>query len=188
MYDYKLINSDRHSVSLEIEPDGTLVVRAPKRYKRADTDKFVLKNEKWIQKRLPGVLAKKSVFDTVTDTEALREQARALLTRLTEEYAQIMNVQPKSIKITGAQKRFGSCSATNGICYSYYLMFYPIEGIKYVVVHELSHILHHNHSKFFHQTVKKYLENSDEFEKMLAPRNASITNYEKNLEIVRKHI
>ena len=68
-----------------------------------------------------------------------------------------MGVTPAGVRISPAKKRFGSCSAENRIAYSYRLMAYPEEAIDYVVVHELSHIRHKNHSPDFYAFVARFL-------------------------------
>ena len=83
--------------------------------------------------------------------------AKAELPRRTAYFAKIMGVTPKSVKITSAKKRFGSCSGQNGICYSWRLMLYPSEAIDYVVVHELAHIRQKNHSPAFYREIEKIL-------------------------------
>ena len=78
-----------------------------------------------------------------------------------------MGLEPTGIKITSAQKRFGSCNGKNSICYSWRLMLYPPEAIDYVVVHELAHIVHKNHGAKFYKLVAKYLPDYKERVKML---------------------
>ena len=68
-----------------------------------------------------------------------------------------MGVQPAGIAITGARKRFGSCSGKNRICFSWRLMAYPEAAIDYVVVHELAHIRHKNHGPDFYAFVQEIL-------------------------------
>jgi predicted metal-dependent hydrolase len=68
-----------------------------------------------------------------------------------------MGVRHSGVKITSARTRFGSCSAKNSICYSLYLMQYPPEAVDYVVVHELAHIRHKNHSPAFYAEVARWL-------------------------------
>ena len=46
-------------------------------------------------------------------------------------------------------------------------MMYPEKAIDYVVIHELSHILHHNHGKDFWKTVEEFMPDYKEAEKML---------------------
>ena len=78
-----------------------------------------------------------------------------------------MGLVPISVKISSAQKRFGSCSAQNALNFSYRLMMYPVDAIDYVVVHELAHIKHHNHSRDFYNLIKKYMPDYKEREKKL---------------------
>jgi len=182
--EYTLIKSKRTSVALEISPEGTLIVRAPLRFSQKDAESFIKKNEKWISKHLPSILAKKEEISKLYDKDILiaKKCARIICTSLVEKYAPLMDVCPESIKITSAQKRFGSCSGKNNICFSYLLMLYPIEAITYVVVHELAHIKHHNHSSSFHNYVKAYLPEADKWEKLLHPSCAKYENFEKNRE------
>ncbi|MBR5506725.1 MAG: M48 family metallopeptidase [Clostridia bacterium] len=86
-----------------------------------------------------------------------------------EYYSRIMGVKPSSVKITSAHSRFGSCSGKNAICFSYILMCYPEEAIDYVVVHELAHIKHHNHSRSFYNFIGKFMPDYKQREKLLKP-------------------
>ncbi len=183
--DFILKKSDRRSVALEISPDGTLIVRAPKNYTEKEARDFIIKNEKWILKHLPSILEKDKEISSLSDNDILlaKKGAKMLFSFLVEKYAPTMGVCPKSIKITSAKKRFGSCSTKDGICFSYFLMLYPIEAITYVVVHELAHIEHHNHSADFHNYVKAHLPEADKYEKLLHPSFAKYENFKKNIEL-----
>ena len=72
-------------------------------------------------------------------------------------YSGLMGVTPTGITVTGAKKRFGSCSGKNSLCFSWRLMRYPSEAIEAVVVHELAHIRHKNHSTAFYAEVERWL-------------------------------
>ena len=78
-----------------------------------------------------------------------------------------LGVTPTGIKITSAKKRFGSCNGKNSICFSLYLMQYPQAAIDYVVVHELCHIRHHDHSPAFYRLVESVLPDYKERERLL---------------------
>ena len=91
------------------------------------------------------------------EAEALRKKAEEIIPQRVEHYAKIMGVEPKSVRITAAQKRFGSCSSRGTLCFSLNLMQYPSEAIDYVVVHELAHLIELNHSKKFWSVVEKYM-------------------------------
>ena len=77
-----------------------------------------------------------------------------------------MGVEPTCIKINSAKKRYGSCSGKNSLNFSLYLMDKDERFIDYVVVHELAHIVHHNHSKEFYALIEKYMPDYKERKKL----------------------
>jgi len=64
-------------------------------------------------------------------------------------YAAECGVSFKGIRVTSAEKRWGSCSINNSINFSYRVAMTPVFVIDYIIVHELCHIKEHNHSKSF---------------------------------------
>jgi predicted metal-dependent hydrolase len=97
----------------------------------------------------------------------LRTNAKNVLPERVRYFSTLTGLVPVSIKITSAKTRFGSCSGKNGICFSYLLMRYPPQAVDYVVLHELCHIKHHNHSKNFWSLVEKYMPDYKERKKLL---------------------
>ena len=166
--DYKLIRSKRKTVELSIDDDFVPLVKAPLKMSTEDIEKFVFKHQKWIEKH---VLKKREHVEkfSLNDDEIIVLKTKALpyLTERTDYFAKIMGVKPTGIKITSAEKRFGSCNAKNSICYSWRLMQYPAEAIDYVVVHELAHIKHKNHGKEFYRLIENFLPDYKNREKLL---------------------
>ena len=166
--EYKLIRSKRKTIELSIDEDFKPLVKAPLKMSTADIEKFVSKHEKWIKKQIKNKIEHAEKFSLSKDEELmLKEKSLPYLTERTEYFAKIMGVKPTGIKITSAQKRFGSCSGKNSICYSWRLMQYPPEAIDYVVVHELAHIVHKNHGAEFYRLIEKYLPDYKKREKLL---------------------
>ena len=153
MIEYTLIRSDRRTLGLEITPELAVVVRAPRRCRQQDIDRFVAAHTDWIcrhldiQRQRQAARAARQV--TPEQETELRRRAAAIIPERVAMYAARMGVIPTGVKITGAQKRFGSCSGKNSLCFSWRLMQYPPEAVDYVVVHELAHIRHHNHGPAF---------------------------------------
>ena len=87
----------------------------------------------------------------------LKENAKRIFTTVTQCKAAEMGVSYKSISITSARTRWGTCSGDNALRYTFRLLYCPKEIIEYVIVHELSHIRHKNHSRLFWQEVEKYI-------------------------------
>lgn len=96
-----------------------------------------------------------------------KKRAAVILRERVETIAKNMQVVPEGIKITSAKTRWGSCSGTNHINFSWRLIMCPPEVVDYVVVHELCHILHKNHSRSFWESVERVDASYREHEKWL---------------------
>ena len=86
----------------------------------------------------------------------LKDNAKRILTEVTARTAERMGVTYRSVVITSAKTRWGSCTGDNAIRYTFRLIYAPKEVLEYVVVHELAHVLQKNHSKAFWAVVEKY--------------------------------
>jgi predicted metal-dependent hydrolase len=85
-----------------------------------------------------------------------KQQAESELRDKTERYSRIIGVNPSSITIKSFKSRWGSCSIAGGIQYNWKIIIAPDWIVNYVVIHELCHILHHNHSPAFWKAVENY--------------------------------
>ncbi|MBO7156603.1 MAG: M48 family metallopeptidase [Clostridia bacterium] len=82
-------------------------------------------------------------------------------------WQEVIGVKAIGFGLRFMRSRWGSCSVnTRHINFSVYAIEKPIEYLDYLVVHELVHLLHPNHSPIFHNTVKKYLPNADKLRKL----------------------
>lgn len=88
----------------------------------------------------------------------------------TEYYAQIMGLNYKEIKLKKMRSRWGSCSSAKVITFNTQLVKLEKEQIDYVVVHELAHLVHMNHSKHFHAIVQKYFADATRVRKNIRSR------------------
>jgi len=87
----------------------------------------------------------------------LKENAKRIFTIVTERKAAEMQTSFHSVTITSAKSKWGSCSYDNKLRYTFRLLYAPKEIIEYVVVHELAHTKHKNHSPRFWAEVAKYV-------------------------------
>lgn len=106
---------------------------------------------------------------------ALRQQANLILPKFVKQIANAIGVKVSNIRITKAQSRWGSCSSTGTISLSCFLIALPIDLIRYVIIHELSHTFEMNHSNKFHDIVDRLTGGK---EKELEAR---IRKYETNI-------
>ena len=87
-------------------------------------------------------------------TRHYQQQARKYLTERVEYFARKYNLKYGDIHITSAITRWGSCSSNNNLNFPWRLLMAPREVIDYVVVHELAHTVHKNHSSRFWELVE----------------------------------
>ena len=155
----QLLRSRRRTLAVEITRNCELLVRAPFRCPQNEIVRFLRSNDAWITVHFEQAQARADAHpepDDVTKS-MLITKARSILPELTARYAVLMGVKPKQVRITGAKKRFGSCSSENNICYSWRLMTYPDRAVEYVVVHELAHIRYKNHGTAFYAYIESIL-------------------------------
>lgn len=167
--DYEIVRSRRRTVALEVTREGRVLVRAPLRMPEGDIQRFVESHAAWLERAKERVEKRRAAHPPLDKAQiaALRRRAQEELPARVAYYAAQMGVTPASVRITAARTRFGSCSGKNGLCFSLYLMQYPQEAIDYVVVHELSHIRHHDHSPAFYAEVARILPDYRERMKLL---------------------
>ncbi len=101
----------------------------------------------------------------------LKERAREILKALTDELAREMGVRYKSLSITSAKTRWGSCSFDNALHFSFRLVYAPEAVIRYVAAHELAHICVKNHSPAFWALVGKYVPDYKQKRRWLKDRS-----------------
>ena len=154
--EYRLIRSKRHTVALEIRPDGALWVRAPRWVPRALIEREIAAREDWIARRIATLPPPRPV-PSEAELTALRQAAQEYIPTRVAHFAAVMGVAPTAVKINAATKRFGSCSSKGSLNFSCRVMTYPPEAIDYVVVHELAHLVHMNHSAAFYACVAAVL-------------------------------
>lgn len=99
--------------------------------------------------------------------EWYRKQARKIIAERVSFYAQQHAVEIGKVRITSARTRWGSCSSKGTLSFSWRLLMTPPDVIDYVVIHELAHMIHHNHSKRFWNLVEKWMPDYRERRKQL---------------------
>jgi len=89
-----------------------------------------------------------------------QKKAREHIPVRVEHFSRELNLQPRSVRITSARSRWGSCSEDNSLAFSFRLMMAQPQVIDYVVVHELMHIREKNHSSKFWRLVIEAMPDS----------------------------
>ena len=118
----------------------------------------------WIEKHLELIKARnaaeaeKGEVKALTEEEikALGEQALTVIPPKVEALAQVLAVSYGRITIRKQRTRWGSCSSKGNLNFNCLLMLCPDDVVEYVIIHELCHRKHMNHSQEFWAMVERY--------------------------------
>lgn len=96
-----------------------------------------------------------------------KEKAHEYLLPKLDFYAQIMGVNYQSLTVKGYKSRWGSCYSDGRIQFNWRLLQAPEWVIDYVVVHELAHLVHANHSRDFWHLVEQHYPKTKQAKQVL---------------------
>jgi len=107
--------------------------------------------------------------------EWYRARARELLAERVQHYAPLVDVSVPRLCITGAERRWGSCSTSGTVSFAWRLIMAPMDVVDYVVVHELAHGREMNHSTRFWAVVALVLPDYDMRRRWLKDHGGMLT-------------
>ncbi len=124
-----------------------------------DANKVIINYENIFNIQVPRCLSEEEKEAAVKQAliDWKREQVYFDILKLAQIYADKLNVQPKSIKLSQQKRAWGTCSSKGSIRINWRLADAPLPVLEYVVAHELTHLLHHNHSKDFWQALSNIM-------------------------------
>ena len=152
--------------------NGEVIVRAPYSVSKAEIESFVEKESDWIAKQLAKQIIRKEEIKDVEplselEMEELKRQAMLVIPARVAYYAPQVGVTYGRITIRNQKTRWGSCSTKGNLNFNVALMRAPLEVLDYVVIHELTHRIHMNHSEAFWADVARVMPNYKLSEKWL---------------------
>jgi len=196
MTDYQLIRSNRRTLSISVNGEGALVVRAPLHLPQAEIDVFLTQKRSWIEEKqalahprfvledgaqMPWaggwLTVRLSERKTALEQKGClllpthnpvsaalkwrRERAQQLLEPRIRYWAGMTGLAPSSVGWSNAKTRWGSMTTRRALRLNTALIHCAPEYWDYVIVHELCHIRHPNHSPAFHAQVRAFLPQAD---------------------------
>jgi len=160
----KVIYSLRRTLCLQVNRSGELIVRAPKQASVQHIQSFINAKSDWITRaisKVNKVTSQVSVFDQLSLAEINQAKVMAKINfeQRLKYWSQIMNLKYEILRITTAKTLWGSCSGRGKISLNWKLQLMPFESLEYVIIHELAHLRHQNHSSKFWNLVEQYCPN-----------------------------
>ncbi|PUD60226.1 M48 family metallopeptidase [Helicobacter pylori] len=189
------------TLSLNITPSLEVILKMPNSCSQTRANAFLKEQEAWLKKTLLAMQEKYSllhsrletyqnkilVFDKVRNANdyTLTELKKILKTYLEQQLpliAQKMQTAYTGFNIRNNAKVLGSCSYHNRLSFALLLVCAQKEAIDYVIIHELAHTIHKNHSQNFWRCVQIFCPNYRALREHLKQRVVFYTQLLKQLE------
>lgn len=183
-YNIRVTKTKRKSLSLEVDRDLNVTIRAPRFCPDSDIYDFLTDHEDWIEKAVAKIEAKRAKAEEMKNVlpklseleiEELRKSAQTVFERRVAYYAPLVGVNYGRVTVRIQKTKWGSCSGKGNLNFNLALMRAPIEILDYVVVHELCHILEMNHSPAFWAHVENILPDYKSRRKWLKDNGAMLS-------------
>ena len=154
-----IIKTKRKTISIEVRMEE-IIVRAPQGMTKREIQVFLKKKRGWIDKHQKIMQERAETINdqsryTEEEIKELAEKALRIIPEKVKHYAPIAGVDYGRITIRNQRTRWGSCSGKGNLNFNCLLVLFPNEVMDYVVVHELCHRKHMNHSAAFYAEVER---------------------------------
>lgn len=148
------------TLSAAVHPGGEAVLTVPAGCSLRSVERFVARNADWILRtsdRMARLPRRPPLKGPRAEYERLKEAARRRAYVLIERFAPALGVRPTGVFVRNGASRWGSCSGEGTVCFHYRLAELPEPLAEYLVVHELCHLRHMDHSRAFWAAVASVL-------------------------------
>jgi predicted metal-dependent hydrolase len=206
--DIVIQKSDRKTVSIFIERDGTVSARVPEKLSDEEIRDILKAKEyqifknlaeweqlnenavereyvngqsflylgrnyrlKLVDEKLQGIQFKRNTFFLSKEEKNkakelfikfYKDKLNSKIHPIIERYKNQLSVAPNQIKVMELQNRWASCTTNGNVNFHWKCAMAPIDVLHYIVVHELTHLIHNNHTQAFWNEVDKILPNYEE--------------------------
>lgn len=155
--DIRVTRVKSHNLSIKIEPNGAIEATIPRYATLITLRTLINKNRSLLRKNLKKMPKIRHYSDE--EIKQIRAKAKQYLPLRTEFLAKKHGFKCGKVSLRNQKTRWGSCSAQNNISLNIALVLLKPELIDYVILHELTHVNHKNHSKDFWNALEDILPN-----------------------------
>ena len=107
----------------------------------------------------------------------LKREARKDLEAAVARHAARLSVKPRGVVLRDTASRWGSCSSTGRLNFSWRLILAPPYVLDYLAAHEVAHIVHMNHSPLFWKLTRRLFPETERAEAWLKTHGAALHRF-----------
>ena len=149
-------------VLISVRATGAVRLSFPRGVSQKRALAFLDEKAEWIEAARERLARKRAALppqlppeERKARVEELRRAAKADLPGRIARLSEATGLKYEKLSIRASRTKWGSCSGRNHISLSLFLMTLPEHLRDYVIIHELCHTVHHNHSPRFHALVDR---------------------------------
>jgi predicted metal-dependent hydrolase len=151
-FPYTITRTTRtRSIRVTVAPGGIVRIVAPHRLSALIIEHFIMQKTRWVLRAINRMktLSPPPFSGTRSEFLAHKKRAYTILKERVDHFSRIYRVFSVPLSIRNSKTRWGSCSSKQRLSLHYGLIFLPDHLRDYVVVHEICHLHHMNHSAAF---------------------------------------
>ena len=144
-------------ISLSVKSSGEVRLSYPRLVSTAKALRFLEEKVEWVLQMREKIAerAMQGADYSPMQIEALRREAKRVLPAMVERLARQHGFSYGRVTIRATRSKWGCCTSRNNLSLSLFLMTLPTHLQEFVVLHELCHTVHHNHSAEFHTLLNR---------------------------------
>ena len=146
----------RH-LRITLHPDKTVRVTIPRLGSKIEAEKFLQSKSHWLKKHLQKIDKYNQLQELPAADIDIKKAQEDLFDRL-DRFAEKYNLSYRKVSFRRQRTKWGSCSGKNNISLNVNMVFLPAELQDYILLHELCHIPHKNHSQRFWGQLDQYVQ------------------------------
>jgi predicted metal-dependent hydrolase len=162
---FQLIRRKGKMITIRVSDDADVLVSAPRHVPLDVIIGFVDKKSNWIYAQQQKA-DDRTMLPVFSEAEKRRHAAN-VHQKAKLFLADYKGKKPKKVFVRYSKTRWGSCSSLGNISLNGYLDILPEELFEYVILHELTHLIHMNHSKAFWNVLSEQIDDPQSYRKKL---------------------
>lgn len=135
--------------------------------KNVSPEEIIEKHKNWIESKKKFIEKIKHRYRDKKVYERSDDEFKRLVLKLVKRYSEKIGAGVGKITFRDMKSKWASCSKRKNLSFNIKLKYLPYSLIRYVVFHELAHLIFPNHKKDFWLYLKNEFKNPEKYEEML---------------------